>query len=201
VDLFQRDEVPGEPTPPGSDLPVAIFFALRPDVTAARQFLLHQTSFCDDLGLPKWKQLGADRFHVSVALPGHPRRLTEPAEIALTRSMERLCFPAFDLVFDKAVRFNAKGGEHALALEADEQTQEVAHRLRLALADVQMGRGIKASRAHHRMHLTLAYGANIPAEPVPIPPIGFRATEIVLIASPQGAHVHIPLGHWSLAEP
>jgi len=200
MDLFDRDEGPDEPNFPGSAMQIAVFFALRLDAAAASPFLLQQTRLCDQLGLPKWKRLDADRLHVSVALPGHPRRLTEPAEIALGKSMERFVFPAFDLVFNKAVRLNGKG-EYALAVDADEATQEMTHDLRVALADVQRFHGIRASRAHHRTHLTLAYGANIPAEPIAISPVGFRATEIALIASPQGAHMHIPLGQWSLARP
>jgi hypothetical protein len=49
-------------------------------------------------------------------------------------------------------------------------------------------------------HVTLAYGSNVPAEAMSIPVIRFRAVEVVLIASPQGAERHIQLGQWLLTD-
>ena len=49
-----------------------------------------------------------------------------------------------------------------------------------------------------RSHLTLAYDATLRDIRLPVDPIRFRADEVTLIASPQGAGRHVPLQSWTL---
>ena len=114
--------------------------------------------------------------------------------------MESLSTPAFEVRLVEAVRLSGRGGEFALALVGDEGTRHATHALRTALADAQRCEGIYSARSRFVPHVTLAYGFNVPADVMRIPPIRFRAEEVVLIASPQGAGKHTQLGQWPLID-
>jgi 2'-5' RNA ligase len=198
VDLFPGTEPGDEARRSEAGLPTAFFFALRPDAIAIEQILARQSLLCERLSLPRRQRLDGVRLHLTIACPGNPIRLTDQYELALTKAMERLSALAFDVNLVSAVRLSGRGGEFALALVGDEDTRDSTQELRTALADAQRREGIYSTRSRFVPHVTLAYGSNVPVDPMPIPPVRFRAEEVVLIASPQGAGRHIQLGGWRL---
>ena len=200
MDLFSETRRCDEAIHPEPELPMAFFFALRPDPVATDQLLECQSLLCDPLALPRCQRLDATRLHLSITSPGNPVRLTDPYELALIKAMEGLSFPAFEVRLVAAVRLSGRGGEFALALAGDEETRRATHGLRTALADAHRREGIYSARSRFMPHVTLAYGSNVPAEAMSIPVIRFRAVEVVLIASPQGAGRHIQLGQWLLTD-
>ena len=54
------------------------------------------------------------------------------------------------------------------------------------------------TRASFEPHVTLAYDALV-LPPQPVPAIGWRASEFVLVHSLLGRTVHMPLARWALA--
>jgi 2'-5' RNA ligase len=198
MDLFPNSLSPDSLGFHGVALTMPHFFALYPDDIARTRIVERQRELCERIGLKRSAWRPRRVFHITIAEWGEGKRLREPYEIALQKSMERFSFPAFDVALIATARFNAGAGGWAFVLEGDAATARHAHGLRNALADAQQSQGLSAPRSVFRPHLTIAHGANIPEEPLPIEPIRFRARHIEMVVSNFGKSEHIHLDRWKL---
>ncbi len=173
------------------------FFAIYPDaddIERIREFKRELHRRLDDR---RWNWRSDDVLHVSIAQWGTARRMCEPYEIALHKAAGRFTFPAFDIVLVNTARYSKENG---LVLVADKATADKCHGLRNALADAQRPEGLYGDRGRFSPHMTLAYGPDIPDEPLPIPPLRFRARVVGMMLSEIGKGRHLHVDAWPLDE-
>jgi RNA 2',3'-cyclic 3'-phosphodiesterase len=172
------------------------FFAIYPDEVDLPRIVEEQLRLCRTLGSTHAVPRPPGILHVSVAECGVPRRLREPLEIALLRARERFSYPAFELTLEATGCFGA--GHDAFVAIADVQSSRLVDELRNALADAQQPFGLTCKRGPAISHLTLGYGAPLPAKGAPIPPIRFRVKAVDLVISHPGHTKHSHLNRWEL---
>jgi 2'-5' RNA ligase len=67
-------------------IPIALFFALRPGARVSTVLQRCQQSLCKRFNITG-PRVSPERFHVSVSIPGRPRRVVEVAESALKKAL------------------------------------------------------------------------------------------------------------------
>lgn len=170
-------------------LPHTLFLAIFPGAEDAAAIAALGARLAEQHAL-KGTLLPAHRLHVTLHdLGGHDTVPRKKVQAAL-EAAAAVAPPAFDVVFDRAMRFaNGKalvlGGEEGVAALAD-----FRQRLGEALADA----GLKPERSF-TPHMTLAY-ARHKIETLAIEPVRWRAASFALIDSHVGEGIHEVLGRW-----
>ena len=177
---------------------VARFFALRPDADTRESVLRVRDAQCARFGLRS--PVARDCLHLTLCDGGKPARLREPYERAMLKAGAGQNVRTFDLVLNRLLRFHGRGGEPSLVLGVDETSAAPLRALRHDLAISQLFNGLVVLGAKSfSPHVTLAYGASLPALDEAIEPIIWRVNEFALIASHQGQSRHEELARWPLA--
>jgi 2'-5' RNA ligase len=131
------------------------------------------------------------RLHVTVLRIGDFPASPSGLVAHLAGRMALLSLPACRIVLDRMV-FNS----NAARLVASERIAALASAHRL-LRDGLIRQGLALPRTRLSPHVTLHYDPG-PAGATWIDPISWRATELVLIESIVGRHVHAIRGRWPL---
>ena len=163
------------------------FFAFRPSTQDANQ--IH--AFAEDLHGP-WALLAPARFHVTVAITDD-LPVPMPALIAaLLRAGEAIRAEPFEIVLDRL-----SASPRSLALRPARSIPELKA-LHVAVREAMAAEGVPLRKDwRFSPHLTLGYGQAHPSVR-PVQPFGWKVSELVLIHSVAGAHLHKMLGRWTL---
>lgn len=166
-----------------------LFFALMPPIVLARQ-IANAAQWFDQDGSP----VRADRQHVTMLILDDLAGLPPPWLIETLREAGAAIRAApIPILFDRV-----GGGEHSIALRPSRKIAAL-DALHHQLVRLCAAAGI-AGRAHYAFspHMTLGYRDGRPFTS-PISPVGWTASEIVLIHSHLGRTRHDRLGCWPLA--
>lgn len=168
---------------------------LSPDVAAAASKVLERARA--EHGL-KGPPVRPDRLHVTLIHIGDYRGSIPRSIVADTlAAVGEVSSTAFDLTFDRVASFAGAPGRRPCVLLGSDGVEAVrAFRDRLFRALVRAG--VRTlSREAFNPHITLAYGDRLIPEQS-ISPVGWRATEFLLIHSEVGRSTYHTLGRWPL---
>lgn len=139
-----------------------------------------------------------ERLHVTLIHVGDYLGLPRGVIADVSRTASLLSWPAFDVVFGRAGSFSGKPGRNPYVLLGGEGL-ETLRAFRRTLWERLVLAGVKPlSRVDFNPHVTLLYGDRMAAEH-PIEPIGWRASEFVLVHSELGRGRYNDLGRWALS--
>jgi RNA 2',3'-cyclic 3'-phosphodiesterase len=183
------------PVQRGARLPHSLFFALVPSPEDVQRIAQVAKTLRAAHGLTG-KLLLPERLHVTLRdLGGYEKGVPDDvvaAAKAAAAAVMALAMPRFDVTFDRLLHFPAsravvlRSGIPSVPLTALAQT--------LGLAVQQAGLRTKPGGT---AHMTLMYDERgVPEHG--IEPVGWAATEFVLIHSLVGKTEHLVLGRWSL---
>ncbi|HWU84390.1 MAG TPA: 2'-5' RNA ligase family protein [Rhodocyclaceae bacterium] len=167
------------------------FFALRPGAADAARIYAFASALLAMRGI-SGRRIAPERLHVTLAWLGQ-----ELDAAALTRACNAagsLHQAALELHFDAAMSFAAPSGPFVLLGDSG---LEAVHALHAALAAALATAGFVLAQ-DYIPHLTLSYDPRHRAARETIEPIGFRATEFVLVKSHIGLSRHEVLLRWPL---
>jgi len=171
-----------------------VFFALRPDRTAALEADVIAGEFSKRYGL-LGKSLGPNLYHVSVhglgTFDGRNRGIELKAEDAASR-IDCIDFP---IRFGRAMSFAGRDGKQPLVLVASDDNEELFdfHR---QLGDAMRWSGLaRKVRKTFTPHMTLLYDSQAVPEQE-IEPLQWRVQAFCLIHSEQGFSRHTELQRW-----
>lgn len=167
------------------------FFALRPAPADATRLDEAARVLRDAHGIAGSAVTG-DRLHVTLESIGFAD--DDAALVAACRAADALRHAPVDVHFDTALSF--RGDTLPFVLQGGAGTDGV-RRLRTALGIAMAGHGFRPS-PKYEPHLTIGYDRQRLVPRTPIDPIGFRATEFVLIESHVGRSHHEVLRRWTL---
>jgi 2'-5' RNA ligase len=168
-----------------------LFFAIFPDLAAARRIAATAQQFCRAYGLAG-KSHSTDRFHVSVHFIGDYDGLPRGRVADAIQAGAAVTARPFDVAFDRVASF---AGSDALVLCGGDGVDGAVmfhHALGLALRTC----GIHTSQ-EFTPHVTLLYDVRR-IEGHFIAPIRWTVREFVLVHSLLGRTKHIPLQRWPL---
>lgn len=174
-----------------------LFFGLMltPDTAAAASKVLEDARA--DYGL-KGGAIRRDRMHITLIHVGdYLGSLPQSVITDVVAAADGLSEMAFDVRLDHAASFAGAPGKHPYVLLGGEGPEPIkAFRDRLWKALLRAG--VRTlSRDAFNPHVTLTYGdKQLPSQP--IHPIGWRATEFLLIHSEVGRSTYHTLGRWPL---
>lgn len=173
------------------------FLALRPAEADAQRI----DAFADMLMAAQGvsgNRVGPDRLHITLDAIGHD--VDEPVVAAACRAADAVRTPAFDVRFDAAMSFAGPSGPFVLLdgeRPAASNGLHAVRALRLTLGCALADQGFVPPRAYEP-HMTLCYDPHHRVARAAIEPVGFRATEFVLIRSHVGLSRHEVLRSWPL---
>lgn len=168
---------------------------LPPDRAGAASKALERARL--DHGL-EGSAIRSDRLHITLIHVGDYADSLPQAVVADIRmAMDGLSEAAVTVTFDRAASFAGAPGRHPYVLLGGEGVEALgAFRDRLFRALLRAG--VRTlSREAFTPHVTLAYGDRRLPERV-IGPVGWRATEFLLIHSEVGRSTYHALGRWPL---
>lgn len=150
-----------------------------------------------DHGL-KGSPIRPDRLHITLILVGdYAGSIPQSVLTDVQTAMDGLSETAFDVAFDRAASFAGAPGKHPYVLLGGEGV-ETLNGFRDRLFRTLLRAGVRTlSKETFTPHVTLAYGDQKLAERV-IDPVGWRATEFVLIHSEVRRSTYHTLGRWPL---
>jgi 2'-5' RNA ligase len=169
-----------------------VFFALQPEVAAAREArgLAERLRLARGL---KGRPITAERFHVSLHSLGDA-----PSDQTISKACEAVSAVA-QRSFLVALNRVATFGGGALVLYGDEGVIGI-DLLHKALHSALVASGVtRGPPRAFEPHMTLLWDPREAAEQVLLEPIGWRAREFVLLRSLNGEGRHEVLARWSLA--
>ncbi len=175
-----------------------LFFALFPPVTTAARVYALQQDLRVRHGL--WgRALAIERLQVTLCHVGDYVGL--PAQIVATarEAASRVSASAFDVTFDSALSFAGRRRNRPFVLRNRHGASGVVafqRRLGAAMTACGLGKFVRP----YTPHMTLLYDTADVTEHS-IEPIGWTASEFVLIHSMLGQTRHVRLGVWPLGEP
>lgn len=181
-------EAPPQPTD-------RLFFALIPTPEAAAAIARQRGLLRDQYDF-RGKPIGSARLHVTLShlgdYLGFPQDL---ANTAMTAAARVKAAP-FDVLFDRAGSFRGRPRNRPLVLLGDEGVAALAA-FQQTLGSALETAGLGKPNPHYTPHVTLLYDNRfVPMQA--IEPIGWRASEFVLVHSLLGQTRHIPLARWPL---
>lgn len=183
------DSAPPEPTD-------RLFFALFPDAATAARIRALAESFRRRNGLAG-KLLEPERLHITLFHVGDWAGLPAATVQAAQAAAARLRAAPFEVSLDQVMSFSPHRPRPPLVLKAGGGNTAL-HEMRAALGreltKAGLGRCVSAS---FEPHVTLSYPPQGAATET-VPPISWKAEEIVLVHSLLGKTVHIPLSRWPL---
>jgi 2'-5' RNA ligase len=182
-----------KPAPRRPHRAFTVFFAIRPAPDDARTLEVLGQRLAQDHGL-RCEFLAADRLHVSLHNLGEYDAVPAGLVQRASQVADALVFPAFKVVFDKAVVFRSRGAPYVLCGgEGLNALRQFRLALGMAMADLHM-----PVLHSFTPHMTLAYKGRLGLVHA-IAPVCWPAYELVLINSHYGKTVHEVLGRWPLA--
>jgi len=175
-----------------------LFFAVRPDANAgaladgARRRLMAAHRLSGSV-------VKASRLHVTLHWLGDHDDVVPPDLLRSARvAGSRVRMAPFRVGFDRVAGFGEDRGGLMLGGGAElRPLRQLQLEVATAMDAANIGRYIRRS---FRPHVTLLYG-NRPAPSEPIAPIRWEVTELVLIESVVGEHLHIEQDRWPLTSP
>jgi 2'-5' RNA ligase len=180
---------PAKPDRPTPDTPhLSLFFALRPTPEAATRLAELAARLRSENGLTG-KLLTPERLHVTLR-----PMVDDEAQLELAmRAGASLVQAGLDVSFDRAISFPGSG---AFVLRSSDNLPAVGalrRHLNLAMGDTEA----QASRSA-TPHMTLLYDRKHSIAEHEVEPIGWHASEFVLVRSHVGLGRHETLGTWPL---
>jgi len=189
------DEPPAPPKPVTAsratpDAPhLSLFFALRPTPEAAARVSDLAAHLRSELGLTG-KLLSTERLHVTLRAMEDNDAQVESA----MRAAASLVHAGLDVSFDRALSFPGSG---AFVLRSSDNLPAFGafrRQLNLAMGDTEAQAARSATP-----HMTLLYDRRHSIAEQAIAPIGWHASEFVLVRSHVGLSRHETLGAWPLS--
>lgn len=168
------------------------FFALRPDAVEAALIDAFAERLMASHGV-SGKPIGPGRLHITLHCIGHD--IDEATVAAACRAADTVRLSAIDVRFDTAMSFKGSSGPFVLRGGAG---LEGVHRLHTVLGCALADQGFKLAPSY-TPHMTLCYDPQRHVASFAIEPIGFRASEFVLIKSHVGFSRHALMRRWELA--
>jgi 2'-5' RNA ligase len=168
---------------------LSLFFALRPTSEAAERTADLAARLRSELGLTG-KLLSTERLHVTLRAMEDSDAQVESA----MRAAASLVHAGLDVSFDRALSFPGSG---AFVLRSSDNLPAFGafrRQLNLAMGDTEA----QASRSA-TPHMTLLYDRRHSIAEQAIAPIGWHASEFVLVRSHVGLSRHETLGTWPLS--
>ena len=174
-----------------------LFLALFPDADAAARISALAAEQCRLRGL-RGTPLRSDRLHVTLFHLGDWAGVPDDLVVAATEAAGSLRESRFELAFDTVASFAVRRPQKPFVLKSASGNQALRG-LHARLGQALRCAGLAQwTRASFEPHVTLAYDAQV-LPPQPVPPIGWHASEFVLVHSLLGRTVHMPLARWTLA--
>jgi RNA 2',3'-cyclic 3'-phosphodiesterase len=175
-----------------------LFFAIFPDADTAARIAALAATLRLRHGL-RGKVLLAARLHVTLHHLGDYAGLPPAIVAAATRAGGRLASRRFDVVFDRAASFGTARGKCPFVLRGGDGITgliELQRELGMHMAASGIGRHVEQ---RFTPHVTLLYD-EMAVDHGSVDPIGWRASEVVLVHSLIGRSEHRILARWMLAE-
>lgn len=173
-----------------------LFFAVFPDAVAAANIAALATRLREQLAL-RGQTLCADRLHVTLHHLGDYAGLPADVLSAANAAAGGVAADAFDIVFDGAASFPARGRAAPFVLRGGEALAPL-HAFQRRLGERMAACGLaRLVERRFTPHVTLLYDRrNLALQDVP--PIGWRVREFALVHSLLGRTEHRVLGRWNL---
>lgn len=191
METSQQLDLLGAP-PPATD---RLFFALMPPpaVAPAITELARQRQQVDGL---KGRPLAPDRLHITLHHVGDFAGLQQGLLNRAMAAAASLAMLPFDLQFDRVRSFAGRPGSRPFVLSGSDEGVAGVMAFQRTLCDALRRQGFAISpKQTFTPHLTLLYDDKLVPEQQ-VDPIGWTASDFVLIHSLLGKTVHIPLGRW-----
>lgn len=171
-----------------------LFFALVPDA-ATRVRLVEGAKTLRRRAGDDGRWIAPARYHVTLRFLGRVQSVPDPLVDAARRAASRVAVPGFDLVFDRAGRFD-EGRVDWLGCAACAGMQH----LHAALEQALMAEGVQAEDGRRfAPHLTLRRGGRGALLEAGLTPISWRIGGFVLLQGGPGARGgYRALGRWPL---
>jgi len=143
----------------------------------------------------QWNLVEVPRLHMTIAITEHVPVPMPAIAAALLRAGEAVRAEPFEIVLDQ---LSANPGPESVVLRPA-RVIPAAKELHAAVREAMIAEGVPL-RTNFRFspHVTLGYGKNGPSFTRPVQPFGWKVSELVLIHSVAGAHLHKMLGRWTL---
>lgn len=143
-------------------------------------------------------EIAQERLHITlVHVKDYEGQLPLSVVADLLDTLSRVKSGAFDIELDHIGSFSGAPGKHPLVLTGDAGVQAL-NTFRRSVWEAVRARLKTLSTADFTAHVTLMYGDRMLPERA-VDPIGWRATEFVLIHSEVGRSIYHELGRWPLS--
>jgi 2'-5' RNA ligase len=174
-----------------------LFFALRPD-SAIVPDIVRAVDTVKATKLIRGSWLAASKHHLTVHFLGDYPALSAAIVERAKSAAASVKFAPFEFVLDSASSFcGRRQSPCVLRCSPDSETALQSFWRELGEALIPTGLGALLER-RFMPHLTIAYGDNVLAEPIPVSPIVWQVNEFVLIDSHVGRSNHEVLDRWRL---
>ncbi len=190
--MAAQSSLPGFAPPAATD---RLFLAVFPDPAPAARLAALAADQCARHGL-RGKPLLPGRLHVTLFHLGDWAGLPPGVVDATMKAAARVRAAPFEVVFDRVASFDGRRDRLPFVLRC-EGGNTALRAFQAELGGLLREAGVVPAGSGFEPHVTLAYDARkVVAEPVP--PIGWRVDEFVLVHSLLGRTRHIRLGGWPL---
>ncbi|MBO9714708.1 2'-5' RNA ligase family protein [Sphingomonas sp.] len=163
-----------------------LFFALLPPFVQRNLIAVHRDAFPGATSL-----VANDRLHKTLAIAGDFERFPKAVAEAMLAIGAAVALGPFAVRLDRL-----SGSNRSIALRPSRRSAGLAE-LSRQLAEPLRRHGLARDGWSFSPHVTLLYRNGAPFQQ-PIEPIGWDATDFVLIHSVVGATRHVELGRWRL---
>ncbi|MBI2278048.1 MAG: 2'-5' RNA ligase family protein [Dechloromonas sp.] len=188
-----------QPSLPGIDIaPIPtdnLFFAIFPETDAAVSIENFARASREKHGL-NGKLLATERFHISLHhignFAGLPQGILAVAGKAATAAA---VMPPFEIVFDRAMSFVGRPGNHPFVLCGSDGVAALTA-FHQALGAAMERAGLKPRKSHYTPHITLMYGDRCIAEQV-VEPVAWTVRGFALVRS-IARRPYALLARWTL---
>lgn len=175
-----------------------VFLAIFPDDRTARTIIELGSTLRQTLGM-HGRLRPVSHLHVSLLFLGGTMVVPEKIVEVIGRVCQTVAAVTspFEIKFDQVLSFRGRPGNHPLVLVGDDQVNTGARNL-LGCLNAEFAKHFPwpASAPQFVPHLTLLYDKQELA-PRPVGPVGWTATEMVLVRSEVGATQYDWLGRWA----
>jgi len=171
-----------------------LIFVIRPHAGVAAKIEAQCAALKAQHGLGR-PFIGADRLHITLQYLPWERAAVHSFLPYAEEIVAQVPRAPFEVLLTEALSFQIGRREYPLVLSGENPAiKALCGGLGAAMRRLELGQSVKRSVTPH---MTLLYDPKlVPAQP--IEPIGWRATELVLIHSVQGSSRHDVLARWPL---
>ena len=185
---------------PSRAQPTNFFIGLRPASDAAPDLYRAVTPVCSRAKITGARR-PADILHVSLQkVDGRLGRAPRSLLQAIDAALNMIRFPAFDILFDRALTFRSNATAAPFVLAGEDGVIDATALQQFIQKALEIRDIAKPTRHGFAAHATVAYDVRRCPE-MPIAPLSWRVAEIQLIESWIGKTKYIQLGRWPLLEP